>query len=1117
MAPDPNGSRGSPESSAAGWRRKGNAYLQKDKTEKAIQAFQSGLACLDDTNPNHLDLQISLRTLLAQTCRLQKDYSFANAEYTWILERQPNNGPVLWYRALSREGMAQTTSTNSPRRGQLFSLALQDIRQYLELPDAKRTEPVKAALARLETICRDLPAVPTSSSQPLTPIKSSRSTTRDRDSFASTDTTTTSSSSKGGTPSRKPQSYSTSSSSPSSLPRNKALSPSKSSSTTHRMKYPISKSPIPATEQRQNVNRLLLARHMAGNSFQGEAFFLVNWQWWTRWCHHVDFFYQSTTNQSARSSASSQSKHCKQVLQMLPPGAVVPDFDELKQDSNTIQELGPIDNSTLLFQRSLYHLQWYQGHDRPDALRSDLVRGYHFEILPREVYSALRTWYGEVTPSLCRRANSKGIVYVYRPPMVSSSRTMDGKEHRCSACGAPGAQSHCKECLSVQYCDRQCQQSHWPYHQLVCQQAAAAANGSKVITPINRLSGRVGLNNLGNTCFMNSALQALSHSAPLTRHFLSNHFTDDVNTSNPLGTGGKLAYAYDALLKELWMRTKGKSMSPTNLKRAVALFAPRFAGCLQHDAQEFLAYLLDGLHEDLNRIRKAPYVEMPDVEEGQNMAIAGATAWDAYKRRNDSLLLDTFYGQYQSTCVCPDCERVSVSFDAFNHVSLEIPQPQKATISISVLVFRKASSGMLIPCRYGLSLRRQSIIVDLKQEVATMIGVPPNNLTMADLYGHTIYELLKDSKPLASFRPSDNIAAFEVDPISENQIPVIATHSLLMKDKTGKLQFRPFGFPVVTSFPMNMTCRQIWEQIWEAVGHFVPEYNKATGSVDAEKAYRREDILRVRAITFDFHPRPIFPTDEGTGTPILPIDADEEIGDLLGAESKGHYFFLALEWRRPKANPQENSEATSTTEGNDIIQPEAFMAHKDHVSFTEMKRQQEAENSTNKGVSLEQCFQLFTKSERLDEHNQWYCSRCKDHVRALKTMKLCRLPNILAVHLKRFEFKNGLRRDKLDTLVRFPLEGLDMQRQCTTLGGARTESPDMVDTTVDAVYDCFAVINHYGRMGFGHYTACCRQWDETGISPHWYLFDDSTVQRIDASEVVGASAYVLFYRRRQFH
>ena len=92
---------------------------------------------------------------------------------------------------------------------------------------------------------------------------------------------------------------------------------------------------------------------------------------------------------------------------------------------------------------------------------------------------------------------------------------------------------------------------------------------------------------------MNASLQCLSHAHPLTKYFLSNLFQDDINDTNPLGTKGRLACAYEATLKELYWSSK-HYISPTQLKRSIALFQPRFAGYSQEDAPEFLAYLLDG-------------------------------------------------------------------------------------------------------------------------------------------------------------------------------------------------------------------------------------------------------------------------------------------------------------------------------------------------------------------------------------------------------------------------------------------------------------------------------------------------------------------------------------------
>lgn len=95
-----------------------------------------------------------------------------------------------------------------------------------------------------------------------------------------------------------------------------------------------------------------------------------------------------------------------------------------------------------------------------------------------------------------------------------------------------------------------------------------------------------------------------------------------------------------------------------NHQQTIGRFAPSFIGYQQHDSQELLAFLLDGLHEDLNRIRKKPYVEMPDFD-GKPDAEVALASWDYHKARNDSIIVDLFQGQFKSRLVCPDCKKVS--------------------------------------------------------------------------------------------------------------------------------------------------------------------------------------------------------------------------------------------------------------------------------------------------------------------------------------------------------------------------------------------------------------------------------------------------------------------------
>jgi ubiquitin carboxyl-terminal hydrolase 4/11 len=124
----------------------------------------------------------------------------------------------------------------------------------------------------------------------------------------------------------------------------------------------------------------------------------------------------------------------------------------------------------------------------------------------------------------------------------------------------------------------------------------------------------------------------MMHVAPLTRYFLSDRYSADINKHNILGTGGKVANAYSAVLKDLWMGGhQYQNVSPTALKRAIELFAPQFSGASQQDSAELITYLLDALHEDLNRVNNPPYVDMPDVDLGRKLSISGAEV----RRRHD--------------------------------------------------------------------------------------------------------------------------------------------------------------------------------------------------------------------------------------------------------------------------------------------------------------------------------------------------------------------------------------------------------------------------------------------------------------------------------------------------
>lgn len=206
----------------------------------------------------------------------------------------------------------------------------------------------------------------------------------------------------------------------------------------------------------------------------------------------------------------------------------------------------------------------------------------------------------------------------------------------------------------------------WP------EELGALASGNSERRPTITLSpGATGLHNLGNTCFMNAALQAVSNTRPLTLYFQRDGQLCELNSSNPLGTKGQVARRYAELCRELWAGST-RSVAPLKLRWCVSKHAPHLGGGGQHDSQELLAWLLDALHEDLNRVARKQYTELRDSD-GRPDTIVAEEAWQQHLARDHSIITDLFYGQLKSKVTCQTCGHESVRFDPFNLLSLPLP------------------------------------------------------------------------------------------------------------------------------------------------------------------------------------------------------------------------------------------------------------------------------------------------------------------------------------------------------------------------------------------------------------------------------------------------------------
>ncbi|XP_074018426.1 ubiquitin carboxyl-terminal hydrolase 2 isoform X1 [Numenius arquata] len=190
-------------------------------------------------------------------------------------------------------------------------------------------------------------------------------------------------------------------------------------------------------------------------------------------------------------------------------------------------------------------------------------------------------------------------------------------------------------------------------------------------TSSKAVQGLTGLRNLGNTCFMNSILQCLSNTKELRDYCLQNQYLRDLNNNSRMRTA--LMTEFAKLIQLLWTSSPNDSVSPSEFKTQIQRYAPRFVGYNQQDAQEFLRFLLDGLHSEVNRVLVRPRAStdtldhLPDDEKSRQM-------WRRYQEREDSRISDLFVGQLKSSLTCSECGYCSTAFDPFWDLSLPIPK-----------------------------------------------------------------------------------------------------------------------------------------------------------------------------------------------------------------------------------------------------------------------------------------------------------------------------------------------------------------------------------------------------------------------------------------------------------
>ncbi|XP_066148846.1 ubiquitin carboxyl-terminal hydrolase 32 isoform X1 [Euwallacea fornicatus] len=625
-------------------------------------------------------------------------------------------------------------------------------------------------------------------------------------------------------------------------------------------------------------------------------------------------------------------------------------------------------------------------------------------------------------------------------------------------------------------------------------QLAAGGNNETTLAErrptIHLPPGATGLNNLGNTCFMNAALQAVSNTRPLTLYFQQDSQLSEVNSNNPDSTKGAVAKKYAELCRELWAGST-RSIAPLKLRWCVTKYAQHLSGGGQHDAQELLAWLLDALHEDLNRVPKKQYIEQKDSD-GRPDQVVADEAWQYHLKRENSVVTDLFHGQLKSKVTCQTCGHESVKFDPFNHLSL--PLPMESYILCEVLVVRLSGE---VPTKYGLRLNSEAKYGDLKEHLSDLCRVEDKRMLLAEVAFYQIKSLLPDENRInpgtalelyayelsashggsesegerddnagegdveteASTGATDsplarspevrsdsaicmpNILCFKtkkeprlskgipfrrstlsvhsassnhsgaLDALTPKRPPsyLIAVHRKVVRQDIyflSQQKSKPslFGMPLLLGCSSSSTCRDVYDMVWQQVTRLLsplPQSDQTNHATDCDDSLGYEFPFTLKTVLAGGQICAICHwTNFCRGCP-LPC-TDDPLLHKCGPSNNAPAMHIAIDWDPTALHLRYQSSREKLW----IEHESVGICRKLHTE----------------PIDLDHCLKAFTSEEKLQE--KYHCSSCNDKQLATKKLQIWRLPPILIIHLKRFDYANS-KWVKTQKVVNFPFKDFD--------------------------------------------------------------------------------------------
>jgi ubiquitin carboxyl-terminal hydrolase 4/11/15 len=592
--------------------------------------------------------------------------------------------------------------------------------------------------------------------------------------------------------------------------------------------------------------------------------------------------------------------------------------------------------------------------------------------------------------------------------------------------------------------------------------------------------GRLGIRNLGNTCYMNAALQCIFHTSELVDYFNKKEHIKDLNNSEEQNEKYKeFTNYFFEMLQQKWYPGKFDSepINPTNLKNILVKIRSEYEKG-QQDSHELLTHVIDILHEQLKRA------------DANNGIISDLQLSRGYTQMceennklntNDSFIMETFFGELRSTTKCLKCFKSKTNYEKFSSLGLPIPNEYK--IMVYFIPIRKGGKPVKLYIDINDNMQYKKIVTLIQNKIEysfvsgifylvlgnKLVNIIDMEERCGDLMNRNAFLFLIENK-------TDDINGMAIDNIG---IKYICANFNQFDASKEVHQFKHASYPRIFSFNYYnnvINFIEIFDYLKDYIKQFI---NKEDFTLDENSIYYTIDSINHECIICN-----------KTEDHKFSCKCINSI--VTGGDSDSKLSAIALKTFDDVINININIS-------------QEYLKYKELNKCIDLTSVHTADSR----ITLYDLLDYFTSDEKLSSEDSIKCTTCQSNSKAMKKMEINKAPKILIINLKRFRYDyNNMNKsragrgnslshfsgEKNENLVDFEIDNLDMSKY-------------MTDQEGDSHYQLFAVCYHDGRIDTGHYYAVCKH--ET----KWIEYNDKLVKEY-TDEIVNHKAYMLFYRKK---